>query len=107
MFRCAECKGVFDTPNEEKDLVGTCGLAPAYEKISVCPYCGSDEIEQVSQCEITGEYISWGDSFSEGVITETANSLLEIRDGIQRRYGVDSEIAEDLVCEAIERTGWL
>lgn len=107
MFRCAECKGVFDTPSEEKENVGTCGLAPAYEKIPVCVYCGSDEIERVSQCEITGEYISWGDSFSEDVIAETVNSLLEIRDGIQRRYGVESEIAQNLVCEAMERTKWL
>ena len=107
MYRCAECKGVFDTPNIEKELVGTCGLAPAYEEISVCPYCGSDDIERVSQCKITGEYISWGDSFSEDVIAETVNSLLEVRDDIQRRYGVDCEDAQEVMCEAIERIDWL
>ena len=44
MYRCTDCKGEFDFL---KIVFGTHGLdTPPYEKLKLCPYCGSSEYER-------------------------------------------------------------
>lgn len=45
MFRCECCKEVFQEPRIIEESRGEFWGAPAYERVAVCPWCGSDDID--------------------------------------------------------------
>ena len=47
MFRCEECKEIFEEYKEMQEDTG--------ELWAVCPYCNSEDIKEVNECEC-GEY---------------------------------------------------
>ena len=51
--KCGLCGELFDEDELEHDYeyVGECWGQPAYEEISRCPYCGSDDIFDVEYRE--------------------------------------------------------
>lgn len=62
MWYCENCKNEFDEPDREKkcfeDLyeVSTLFYERNYFDMLVCPFCGSDEIEEMRKCDRCEEY---------------------------------------------------
>ena len=53
MYRCNDCGDKFHIEDAEKrsECVGEFWGAPAYQEYSVCPYCGSEYIEEIDDYE--------------------------------------------------------
>lgn len=64
MYKCNNCRELFDTPNYISERVGECHGSPAYERWPICPNCGSEEFSVACDCEICGE------AFTESELTE-------------------------------------
>ena len=55
MYRCNKCDGGF-AEDEVEIVTETHGLdTPPYEKIAVCPYCGSTNFEEVNEEDLEEE----------------------------------------------------
>ena len=55
MYRCNRCGNVF-ADDEFNFVIETHGLdSPPYERIAVCPYCGSDFYEEVNEEDLEEE----------------------------------------------------
>ena len=50
-LKCNDCGHVFtsDELDSYQECVGECHGVPAYETFYVCPYCGSDEYDEVEE----------------------------------------------------------
>lgn len=46
-WRCNHCGERFDEPRREREYQGSCFGFPAWERWSVCPCCGSEDIDEV------------------------------------------------------------
>lgn len=46
MFKCKDCGKVFEYPYEEKESRGEFWGFPAYETMSYCPACGSEDFDE-------------------------------------------------------------
>lgn len=55
MYRCCDCYEVFDEPTMIQDIVTT-DPYPMGPMIGTCPYCGSDDYEEVQECPDCNEY---------------------------------------------------
>lgn len=60
MFRCNHCGAIFEEPEERLDR-NTDGETCWTESTSVCPMCGDEDIEKVSECFMCGKAIDYGD----------------------------------------------
>ena len=50
MYICNSCKGEFEVA---KTVIETHGLdTPPYEKIAVCPYCGTTDFEEIDEDDL-------------------------------------------------------
>lgn len=51
MIKCCECGEIFEDDEVESrsECVGEFWGSPAYMSIDVCPFCGSDEIEDYEE----------------------------------------------------------
>lgn len=58
-YKCLDCENIM-SESETGSAVGE--NKPKWEKIMVCSNCGSDELEEVGQCDVCGEYFegTWG-----------------------------------------------
>lgn len=56
-YKCCECGLVFneDEADTRHDLVGEFWGAPAYMDFTICPKCGSDELEEYIEGEETDD----------------------------------------------------
>lgn len=55
-YICNCCGEVVDDLKEVREFMGYYGSAPAYDSDYVCPYCGSDDLDEAEECECCGEY---------------------------------------------------
>lgn len=55
MYKCNECKELFDEPDSYRENVGEFWGQPAYQTFYICPYCGSDDFdeyeEEMNECD--------------------------------------------------------
>ena len=68
MLYCTGCEQFFDEDDagEDREQLGEYWGAPAYREYAVCPYCGSDQIEEAHRCKLCGEWIPYsGDDYCE------------------------------------------
>lgn len=62
MYYCEHCENVFDEPERKEitfeDFYGVDHLFSSSHRmtLSVCPGCGSEDIEEMQKCEICEEY---------------------------------------------------
>lgn len=87
MYICERCQETFDFPNVETDFTSEYFGAIVNHKIGVCPYCGSDEIDEMDKCDICGEWIAPGEE-----LCENCHDLIrDIADEVKRkaRYTTD------------------
>lgn len=65
MLICRNCNSVFS--EEDRKTVcenrGEFWGSPAFERISVCPVCGSDDISDAVKCDICGEYFDSDEAY--------------------------------------------
>lgn len=47
MFRCYDCGREFETPDTFQEYRGEFWGMPAYETVSCCPFCRSDEYDEI------------------------------------------------------------
>ena len=65
MFYCNNCNEIFEEsaahsrPAVEEDSL------PPWEWVAVCPYCGSEDLDEASFCERCGEPIPPGESLCD------------------------------------------
>lgn len=57
MYKCCDCCEIFDEPHMIQDIVTT-DPYPMGPMIGVCPYCGSDDYEELQECPSCNEYYS-------------------------------------------------
>lgn len=57
--RCNRCGAITDDCDLEtgREYVGECFGTPAYENVSICPHCGSSNIEEIELCSECNEVI--------------------------------------------------
>lgn len=65
MYKCMNCQQMFDSPNCVLDSVSEYWGATAHHYTSVCPFCASDEYEEMDKCEVCGEWIDPGEEICE------------------------------------------
>lgn len=65
MYQCVNCGETFDSPKEVYDFTSEFWGAPARHTTCVCPYCESDEIDEMDKCIICGEWITPGEEVCE------------------------------------------
>ena len=78
MYKCQNCQRTFDSLNCMIDSYSEYWGAstPLYK--SVCPYCGSDDYEEMDKCEICGEWIDPGEELCDncrGLIKDIADEI--------------------------------
>ena len=56
MYKCDGCEMVFDEPVKLKYPLCSIDGKQYYDFDNVCPFCGSEGIEFVEECEECGEY---------------------------------------------------
>lgn len=52
-YKCNDCEREFDEPESYEEYMGEFWGSPAYETFYYCPFCGSDDYEEVSDEECT------------------------------------------------------
>lgn len=58
IYRCNDCKEIFDTPDSEsiclEDYNGVSDIfyRRSWITIDICPCCGSSEVEEIAECEV-------------------------------------------------------
>lgn len=78
MYICERCQETFDFPNVETDFTSEYFGRPVNHKIGVCPYCGSEEIEEMDKCEVCGEWTDPGEELCDncrGLIKDIADDI--------------------------------
>ena len=50
-YRCNDCGKEFDEAGSYEEYMGEFWGAPAYETFYICPYCKSDDFEEVKEME--------------------------------------------------------
>ena len=78
MYICMNCQTMFDSPNEVEDFTSEFWGARVRHMTSVCPYCGSDDFDEMDKCEICGEDINPGEELCEncrGLIKDIAEDI--------------------------------
>lgn len=51
MYKCNDCGRIFEEPLEIRELMGEYWGAPAYDIFYYCPYCKSDDYDEVTLCD--------------------------------------------------------
>lgn len=80
MFKCLDCKTVFEecgvrhTTYENYYGVSSDFPSSTALVLSVCPNCGSEDIEALKQCEWCSE---WFEELEEGLCEECLEELLQ------------------------------
>ena len=54
-FKCYKCGETFDEPATRSERIGEFWGTPAYMDFNICPYCHSDDVEEISEDEIFEE----------------------------------------------------
>lgn len=49
MFKCNDCENSFEELHTYRECMGEFWGMPAYEEFSCCPFCGSDDYEEVEK----------------------------------------------------------
>lgn len=71
MLICENCGRIFD--DTELDYKHT----EEYGRISVCPYCGSEEISGAKTCNCCGLWVT-DEEFEEGLCTSCASKTMKL-----------------------------
>lgn len=79
MYQCMNCGQMFVSPNIENDFTSEYWGATVTHTTSVCPYCGSDEFDEMDKCDICGEYIAPG----EGLCDNCHTLIRDVADDIR------------------------
>ena len=104
MYFCNECKGTFEEPKETEDFTSEYWGAVVHHTTTVCPFCGSEEIDEMNKCDICGEYIAPGVCICEncqGLIHDIVNETRRKANYTALRFKLNFEelmyhIAEEL-----------
>lgn len=56
MYFCHDCESEFEDPIVIRDFVGYYGSEPAYQRYAGCPYCKSDDVEEMQECYECGDH---------------------------------------------------
>ncbi len=103
MYICENCKEEFSEP-EIKTIEEPCeywgAQVSAYLHIETCPFCGSEDIEEVQACEICGHATS--DFFRHFCDFCHKNFEYDLTQ-IKHDYKITQEQLEDLITEHF---GW-
>ena len=100
MYRCLDCKEIFDEPDARTwEEVSEYWGRPVGEKFTeyTCPSCGSDDIEEMNECSICG-------GPAEDDFCPECHKYLEARlDEIERELKTDYLTLQELIAEHF---GW-
>lgn len=56
MLICADCNNTFEDPRIRTDLLTVVDHRPYREEVAVCPFCGSEDIDDAELCPMCDEY---------------------------------------------------
>lgn len=75
MYKCNNCRSEFEEPSTKniiaEEHLGISNLFQTRTRldIDVCPNCGDEDLEEIQQCEICGEW------FNEEELTDTTEYI--------------------------------
>lgn len=52
-YKCNDCEREFNEPDSYEECMGEFWGSPAYETFYCCPFCGSDDYEEVTNEKCT------------------------------------------------------
>lgn len=99
MYYCTDCKETFETLKQTA-ILHTEVDTRREEPISVCPICGSDDIERMKKC-LCGEWIRSYEDYCQECIKERDKAL---REAIKRleECGIERKEVINLLSDGLE-----
>jgi hypothetical protein len=96
MYICKDCGEVFAECDTRSEYRGECFGFPAYEDYACCPYCESDDIEEVVVCKRCGK------NFGESALTVGLCSKCEkeIQDKVTAFFEQFSDDEKEYILES-------
>lgn len=104
MFKCNDCKEMFDTPEIRSENMGEFWGTPAYERHGVCPICGSDDFDEMKKCPVSGEYMDSSEDYAKGVIEWGEDLFSRMIKHVQDTWQCDYKSAKEFLCDIMERS---
>lgn len=101
MMFCMNCGRIFDDPRNVPDFTSEYFGEPVTHYISVCPGCGSDEIQEAVRCRICGEWST--DDICEYCEEEISGLVTDIRGLIGEKTAERDLDLSELITEIAER----
>lgn len=101
MYKCLDCGEVFDTPKQGSDFKTEYFGKTVTHYISVCPNCGSDELDTAERCELCGEWHSGSLDYCaecEDIIHEYIDPVI---DEIVKTFGYSRSTVIEAIRELI------
>lgn len=94
MYQCMNCGQTFDSPKTVTDFYSEYWGAPARHTTTVCPYCESDDFDEMDTCEICNEYIPPGEELCDNcreLIHDIGDDIRAKSRYISLKYKLDYE----------------
>lgn len=104
MFKCNDCKEMFDTPEIRSENMGEFWGTPAYEQYGVCPICGSDDFDEMKKCPVSGEYMDSSEDYAKGVIEWGEDLFSRMIKHVQDTWQCDYKSAKEFLGDIMERS---
>ena len=93
-YYCNECEKMID----ESDLI-----YDEEQRISLCPWCKLDDLEECSRCEMCGEYIEPDTIFCKDCAEDIKTTWENMIYGLSKERRAKYDDMQDMVLDWIER----
>ena len=98
-YYCTDCQSIID---EDELLTRTEDYGEGnYVDFAVCPYCGSDEVDEAKTCELCGEAFNPDElgNFCDECWIDLGNYFRLAVEALMKDYKLDEERARDILLE--------
>lgn len=103
MMVCNDCKAQFLVPARRTESIGSPWGIPTSRCFHVCPMCGSEEIEEATQCRACNEPCPVGDNLCEDCRTSFDVMLESFIKTASENYHLTYDEVQSEIADALER----
>lgn len=100
---CNNCGAAFDEPQVLSEPAGEYFGTPVHVEISICPVCGSDDIEESGKCPICGEAMKKTDDYCSGCVDWIQCAVHRFILDVQNHCDIGYDTALEYITQEIER----
>ncbi len=96
MYKCNNCGAVCTEPDTIYDSVPYGSTYVDYPSGDKCPSCGSDDIEEVEECKMCGEWAAVEYDLCQNCIDDIHQQVKRITDNL-KGIGIDLAVLDDII----------